>query len=155
MPMPLDETFDVGEDGQLADRRRAAWLWSQIKLYAGRRVRIRVSAPKRSTRANAYYWGVVLDTIRRACMDAGQPVSAEELHHHFKALYLPARTFEVMGIDHVMPGSTAQLDSTSFADYIEAIKQDEQVLALGCYIPDPDEYEEREGAFRSYAIAEP
>lgn len=149
MPLPIDVTLEVDEKGKLVDRRRAEWLWSNLRLYAGSEVRIRISRPKRSTRANAYYWGVVIETIRRALLDAGQAISAEALHEHFKRLYLPARAVCVFGVDHVLPGSTADLDSTTFADYIEAIKQDEDVLTLGVYIPEP------EPGLKSYAIAEP
>ncbi len=151
MPRATDETFDVAEDGTLTDRRRAAWLWDQLKLYAGGQVRIRISRPKRSTAANAYYWGVVLAAIREAMMDAGHPVSAEALHHHFKALYLEPRWVQVFHYTHMMPPTTTDLDQTAFAEYIESIKQDQAVLALGVYIPEPDAGYD---AFRSYKIAE-
>lgn len=149
MPKALDETFYVTDDGKLADQRRAEWLRSQLQLYAGGQVRIRIGRPKRSTRANAYYWGVVIATVREALMEAGMPVSAEALHVHFKRRYLEPRTTCVLGIDHVLDPTTTDMDSTEFSYYIEAIKEDEDVRRLGVYIPEPDEN------MRSSRIAEP
>lgn len=157
MPRATDDTFDVDEDGRITDRRRAEWVWSQIKLYAGRKVRIRISSPKRSTRANAYYWSCIIEPIRLAMMEAGHPHSAETIHRHFKALYLAPIEAHVAGIDHVWEPTTTDLDSTAFSEYIAAIREDETVRAMNVYFPEPepDEYQEEYGTFKSYAIAEP
>jgi len=139
MPRPLDFETDLGADGRFADRRRALWLADQLRLFAPGTVRIRVSRPRRSSRANSYYWAGVIEPIRRALADAGRPVSAEVLHEYFKGLYLPARTLDVLGQSVTLPPSTAGLDSTAFSEYIEAIKTDESVVSLGVWFePVPD-----------------
>lgn len=149
MPHSLDLVFDVDEDGRLTDRRRARWMWEQLRFYAGGKVRIRISRPKRSNRANAYYWACIIEPIRKALMESGQVLTAEAIHSHFKAKYLPVRTVTVFDVDHVLPGTTTELDQTEFHDFIESIKNDEDVLNLGIYFEEPEE------DYKSYAIAEP
>lgn len=151
MPQAVDFTCTVSDEGHLPKTRRK-FIQQTLGLYAGRDVRIRITTPKRSSAANRYYWGVVIQTIREGLMNAGRPVSAEVLHEHFKREYLPARVVEVFGTTHVLPGSTAELDSTTFHDYIEAIKTDEAVIELGVYIPEPGEY--GESKWRSHALVE-
>ena len=79
------------------------------------------------------------------------PVSSMDLHRHFKALYLPVRTVEVFGVDHTWEGSSADLDSTSFFDFVESIRTDEEVMRVLAFanmeIPEPDPN------YRSYKIA--
>lgn len=149
---PFDREIDVQEGGTF---RRGDYEAVQryLRFYAGRTVRVRLSAPKRSTKANAYYWGVVIETIRLARLEVGmKPVASEDLHRHFKRLYLPPRTVEVFGVSHTWESSTVT-DSASFFAYVEAIKGDEAVLdllaAANMHIPEPDT------ALRSYRIAEP
>lgn len=149
MPQPLDITVFINEDGKIADSQQRQYLSMFIRLYAGRKCRIRVSSEKRSTRANAYYWGVVLSEIQKGLAMAGIATSTEVLHEHFKRKYLPARAVCVFGIDHVLPASTAQLDSTTFYEYIEAIRFDEDVIEYGIVIDPPP------SDLKSSAIAEP
>lgn len=155
MPKSLDEAFDVGEDGRITDRGRAKWFWDQLQFYKGRRVRLRMGPPKRSGAQNRYYWGVVLETIRQGYIDAGHVFRADALHYHYKAKHLPWRTYEAPGTEHVAVGSTADLDSTEFTEYIEAIRNDEEVLALGVYIPSSEDYQLEHGRFTKHSIAEP
>src|SRR5690606_39444582 len=54
-----------------APRKYSEWVRDHLQLYAGGEVRIRVSRPKRTTRANRYWWGYVLETIRQAMIEAG------------------------------------------------------------------------------------
>ena len=46
----------------------------------------------------------------------------------------------VNGTDVVIPLSTTKLDSTAFHDFIESIRTDEFVLALGVYFDEPEEF---------------
>lgn len=156
MPRATDITCEVAGDGSIPKKYREH-IRDNLKLYAGGEVRIRLSRPKRSTRANAYWWGYVLEEIRQGMLEAGigwmetndgiKAVSAEILHHHFKSKYLPVRTAVVFGDDITLPPTTTTLDSTEFHDFVEAVKTDPQVRQLGILFDEPDD-------MRSYAIAE-
>ena len=150
---PLDITVEINEHGGFkfgSDRNRVRDYLAFA--FAGRRCRLRISEEKRSTQANAYYWAVVIETIRLARLECGMPpVSSEDLHSHFKACYLPVRVVEVFGTTHTLLGTTVT-DSTEFYDYVEAIRQDEDVRRVLAFanmeIPDPDPN------YRSYKIKE-
>ncbi|MDX1545606.1 MAG: hypothetical protein R3247_01380 [Rhodothermales bacterium] len=148
MPQAVDMTWTVGDDGHLP-RAARRFLAAQLKLYAGGEVRIRLSRPKRTTKANAYYWAAVIQPIRAALLEAGQVASAEDVHELFKARYLAPRVAEVFGEAHVLSGSTAELDQTAFFEYVEAIRTDEDVLALGVFVEDAPE------SLRSHRISDP
>ena len=148
MPKAIDKTWTVDERGHLP-RSAREHIAGQLKLYAGRDVRVRLSRPKRTTKANAYYWSQIIEPIRIALLEAGQPAPAEAIHEVMKRRYLEPRTTTVFDEEHWMPPTTTDLDQTDFSDYIENVKHDEDVIALGVYIPDPD------GDFRSYRLAEP
>lgn len=146
MPHKVRQTFYVDENGRIQPRSRAEWLSGQLKRFADGRVQITVERPKRSLKQNNYYWGVVIETVRKALLEAGQPLSAKALHEHFKHKYLGVKgsaeyvdeaTGEMYEI--VEPPSTTDLDTTEMHDYIEHIRNDELVLALGCYVPAPGE----------------
>tara|TARA_R110000822_G_scaffold103213_5_gene229803 strand:- start:254 stop:703 length:450 start_codon:yes stop_codon:yes gene_type:complete len=139
MPRPLDIVTNVGHDGAIpsSHKRRIA---DHLMLFAGSPVRLQVTAPKRSNKANAFYWAGVIRPIQIACADAGRAVSGQGLHEYFKQLYLPVKTEMVNGTDVVIPLSTTKLDSTAFHDFIESIRTDEFVLALGVYFDEPEEF---------------
>lgn len=155
MPKALDILATV-TGGTLPIHARQQ-IKAYLPLFDGRDVRVRISSPKRSSRANSYYWVAIIDRIRKELNDAGyawiqgesgnEPVTSAVLHEYFKARYLSPRTAVIMGRDVTLAPTTTTLDSTAFHDYIEAIKMDEYVLALGIdFEPVPD--------MRSYAIAE-
>lgn len=155
MPQAVDIVLSVDENGTITDRQKAEWLWSQIRFYAGRKVRIRVSAPARSSRANSYYWGAVIEAIWKACLMAGIPTTREALHELFKRRYLqPQTVVSLGGEDITLPPTTTNLNSTEFYQYIENIRNDEEVMALGCYIETPEEWGDINGQIRGGAIAE-
>ncbi len=104
-------------------------------MHCGREVEVTLRQGPRSKCANRYYWGVVIATIRRALAEAGRPVAAEDLHEFFKRRHLDPRPTE----HETRPPSTAHLDAFEFYHYVESIRHDEAVLALGVHIPDPDE----------------
>lgn len=158
MPRATDIVCEVSPDGKIP-KRHSAHIRDQLKLYAGGDVRIRVSRPKRSSRANAFYWAGIIEPIRIGMTEAGlgmmtapdgtpTMVTSEALHYHFKCKHLPFRTAYIFGKDVVLPPTTTELDQTAFSDYIEAIKTDEEVLQLGIFFEEPE-------SFRSYSIAEP
>lgn len=148
MPRALTISADVTEDGHLPKdiRQRIA---SQLQLYRGRAVEVVIRSPKRSTQANAYLWGVVYPAIQQAMAEAGMAASCEAIHELMKRRYLPTRVADVLGEAVPLSASSADLDSTAFYDFVERIRSDEDVLALGCHIPDP------EPSYKSYRITEP
>ena len=136
MPRPLDIVTNVSDEGKINDTYRRI-IAESLRMYAGSPVRLRLSPPRRSSRANAYYWAGIIQPIQVACADAGRAVSGQALHEYFKQKYLPVETANVNGLDVVIPFSTSRLDSTSFSDFIESIRTDELVLELGVYFDDP------------------
>lgn len=147
MPRALDISTTASEDGRLpkgVSRR----IRDHLALFAGREVRIRISSPKRSTQANAYLWACVYPAIQQGLAESGTAASCEAIHEIMKSRYLPARVIEAMGESLVLPGSSADLDSTAFYSFVESIRTDEDVLALGVVIPDP------EPSYRSYKISD-
>lgn len=159
MPHKLTIRTTVDEDGHLPKTRRNQ-IASTLQLYTGSEVEITIGKPKRSTQANAYYWGVVLKEIQLACVEAGvtatnpetgemHPITAEMLHRMMKDRYLQPEPVEIAGQPLTLGGSTTRLDSTEFFDYVERVRSDPFVLALGVDVPEP------EGSYRSYNLAEP
>ena len=124
----ITATASIDAHGRVAfddDTRVRAGL---LKL-AGKRVKVSVEAlgKRRSTDANAYYWGVVLALISES---TGH--SADDLHYEFRRMLLSD------GDGPIRVGkSTATLDSAQFARYVD------QVIAfaateLGITIPPAD-----------------
>jgi len=142
-PLELPATLDA--DGRLPSRERAR-LRGFLRSRAGQEVVIKVSGPKRSTSANAYYWGVVIPAFQLALTDDGNPLTPEAIHYHFKCEYLRPQVFELDGVTHTIPGSTATLDREEFTDYLWSIRTGDLAMRLGVEFPDPD------GVWRSYKV---
>ena len=148
MPVALTFRGTVDSDGRPSQSLRER-VRDALKLYREGEVEITVRPPRRSTSANAYYWAVVVREVQRAMVDAGQIAPTEAVHDWLKRRHLPgARTVEVFGESITLPASTAILDSTEFADYVERIRTDELLLSSGCVIPEPD------APVRGHVIAE-
>ena len=149
MPRAFDHTVPVDSEGMLSRSFRQV-VAGYLKLYAGGDVRVRFSKPIRSTKANSYYWGVVLEDVRMGMVDAGYVRPAIWWHKEFKGRYLPMVTdVTFSGKETTHEPTTTKMDSTAFFEYVEAIKMDEEVLRAGIYIREP------EGPFRSHNITEP
>ena len=148
MPLPLEIRTTVDDSGRLP-KKYSRWIAEHLQLYAGREVAIRIKAPTRSTRANAYYWGAIISPIRTAMIEAGigffetdqgiKAVTSDAIHEWFKSKYLPPRTAVVFGDDVTLRPSTQDLDSTQFSDYIEAIRNDPQVRMIGVHFDDAED----------------
>lgn len=156
MPQPLDITVSISMDGSLPQGVSRA-VRDYLKLYAGGTVCIRISRPKRSTQANAYYWSQVIDPIWTAMLEAGvgqvetiNPVTGEStvspltqaaVHAYFKHKYLPVSLVQVGDVTVTREPTTTKLDSTQFSEYMDAIRTDELTLSLGVVFEDHDEME--------------
>ena len=135
----------AGKNEHLIDFDRAdhkAKLWQLLKSCNGlHRVTVVRYRPRRSDRANAYYWGVAIETFRTFLAEQGQWFSPDDVHAFFKDRFLREevvneQTGEVVG--H-RTGSTAKLTTVEFADYLD------HVFAwlndtFGVVVPAPNEY---------------
>jgi len=98
-------------------------------------VTIEKKKSKRSLNANAYYW--VLITILEK--ETGQ--DTDSLHDYFKTKFLPKRkvVFKKTGEENDVQGSTAELDSFNFFEYVDKIRAF-AIQELNIYLPTPDEH---------------
>lgn len=98
----------------------------------------------RSSRANRYYWGVVLKLI---AAESGH--TADELHEIEKMRHL-SKTVEWTNpttgeVEEMrIPGSTARLTISQFSDYLEAVMFDGSTM-FGIVFPSPSATEEWRG----------
>ena len=139
MPREVKITGSVDKEGKL-DPLKMIWLLQQLVLFAGGAIEIIIRRPKRSIRANRYYWAVI-NYIVEYRRDAGQQCSAAGMHAFFKIQHLQ-NIWETGpdGKDILLPASTAILNSTDFHNYLEAIKNSEYIRRdLQLYIPTPEE----------------
>lgn len=86
----------------------------------------------RSGQQNNYYWGVVLDLIAR---HTGH--SSNELHEIYKRMFLPHEFITYNGKEIRVPGSTANLNTLTFGEYLDKIIA--EAGSMGISIP-PAEY---------------
>jgi len=84
----------------------------------------------RSTRQNAYYWGIVMSLISK---EVGH--TAEELHEIFKKMFLPRKVLVFEGKEYEVVPSTKQLTTKEFNEYLERIIV--KASEMGIVIPDP------------------
>lgn len=99
-------------------------------------VRVEREADRRTSEANAYYWGVVLKLIAD---ETGQ--TPHDLHEYFKGQHLaqPILLVDRDGVirhEATIGGSTSKLTTSEFYDYVERVRAD--AADLGIVIPDPD-----------------
>ena len=95
--------------------------------------------PKRSSPANRYYWGVVVELIYLALKDTGWEVNREGTHELLRVRFLSED--KPIGNDGefvTRVKSTTELDSVEFGTYIERCKQFAAEY-LNTVIPEPNE----------------
>jgi len=83
-------------------------------------VEIKPERGKRTTEANAYYWGVVVHLIRKQLeSDWGHHVDQEQVHEILKHQF--ASSEKLIGMDKVirLPESTSDMDVRDFWEYVE------------------------------------
>jgi hypothetical protein len=77
---------------------------------------------KRSLQSNRFYWGVLVDEIRREFKQRGIRMDAEQVHEflkiHFNKKYVHDEHGEVLA---EYGGSTAEMNPSEFTAYIDAI----------------------------------
>lgn len=107
------------------------WL-DFVSKRQGKYVRISEIKSGRSLKSNSLYW-VWIETIADYC-----GYSADECHRLFKGLYLPKKTMKYRGKDYQMSGSTAELSTSEFQEYMAKIQY--EAAQLGVVLPDPMAY---------------
>jgi hypothetical protein len=77
---------------------------------------------KRSTVANNYYWGVVIEEIRHDLRNRGERVEAETIHEFLKGKFNPKKVMvETTGELLELPGSTTEMNATEFGEFLERV----------------------------------
>jgi hypothetical protein len=80
---------------------------------------------KRSSQANRYYFGVVVDEIRREFKNRGIMATPEEVHEALKLKFNPVRVADKDGGEVLLEigGSTTAMSKGEFGEYLERIIQ--------------------------------
>ena len=79
---------------------------------------------KRSNPANARYW-LLLHTIAAKLRPGGKTYSADQMHIYYKSRFLGCDDVALPnGKVLTIPRSTAQLESTEFAEYVTKVEAD-------------------------------
>lgn len=107
---------------------------------AGKDFTIKLERKKksRSSMQNAYYWGVVLPTVRDRLAELGNEFSLQDTHEALKAKF---NLVEIKNNDEVSDEfvqSTSKLSTTEFMDYIDKVQRWANQF-LGIIIPQPNE----------------
>jgi hypothetical protein len=125
----------------LSDRQTKLRLIQRIGALAGpHHVTVKRWRPRRSSRANAFYWACVVPALQQFLEDQGETYTADEIHVLMKAKFLRMSvvnkaTGEVIG---ATVRSSASLDAKEFGVYLE------KCIAwlaetFGIVVPDPRE----------------
>ncbi len=126
----LELTFEIANDGTLP-KRVAKQIRAWVKQHAGGTVMWTLGRPRRSTRANAYYWCCIATILHEHYKAAYLPVVAAEWLHEYGEEVEWAQQAETPGGVVKRRLTTTLLDPAQFAAYVELIQQDEAVLAMG------------------------
>lgn len=93
---------------------------------------------KRSSNQNAFYWGVVVHSIRMGLLNLGHDLNKDEVHAFLKQKFNSVQVVNGDGVVEDFPGSTATLNKVQFGEYLEKIFQ-WSAEYLSITIPSPDE----------------
>lgn len=121
---------------------RIADFYQQLANFEGHEVEIEIKKKKktRSNNQNRYYFGVVIESVRKGLFDIGYSFfSNEQVHEFLKLTFLKKNIVnEETGEVITTLGSTAEMSTEEFMNYITEIK----VWAaeyLSITIPEPNE----------------
>jgi ADP-heptose:LPS heptosyltransferase len=110
-------------------------LWKILKTLKPKKydISIKQHRENRSNPQNRYYWGVCLTILSQHT-----GFTTEEMHEHLKNRFLPVFKTLPTGEQVRISGSTAELDTAKFEEYLETVKQF-AIQELDCLIPDPSD----------------
>ena len=100
-------------------------------------------AGKRSSPQNRYYWGAMLPIVKDGLKELGIDMSKEQTHEMLKYRFLKREFITSDGDILQIIGSTTELSTKEFNEYIESI-QIWSAEYLNVNIPDPNEQTEIE-----------
>ena len=129
----------INKDGRLvAENALMLKKWIEFNKGYSLMITFQRFGNKRTTKQNRYYWGVVVKMIRERFKELGHELDSDEVHDFLKGEFNKREI--VTENDHHLsiPRSTKDLDSTSFNEYLEKVRQFASIT-LEINIPDPDE----------------
>ena len=133
---------EVDDTGKLDSSVRVQ-IADYIRTFAGMRIEVKVAKykPQRSTRANAYLWGVVYELMAK-----DQEMTPEEVHDAMCERFLPNEqrrveffnrmTGECLAVETDARRSS-KLKGDAFFDFVERVRDFARTF-LNVYTPDPD-----------------
>lgn len=128
------------KDGGLKVSRRSDFV-EVLNSFEGKDIQITIDKKKndRSILQNNYYWAVCVPLVREGLKDAGMKMSKEETHELLKYKFLQVeKVNEETGEVFKFLGSSAELTTTGFMEYIADIQQ-WGAEYLDIQIPSPNE----------------
>lgn len=114
----------IDESGKMTIHHRPA-LEEWARQNPGRNILVKFErrGSKRSLPQNAYYHGIVVQSVMLGLREIGYSLSHDETHFFLKAKFNPVQVPNKHGEAIELPGTTTQLNKTEFSDYIERIAQ--------------------------------
>lgn len=133
--------FGKVDDGKLTIFQRNDMVSGLQNLGSGFVEIIIRLAGKRSSRQNRYYWGAMLPIVKEGLKGVGIEMSKEQTHELLKYKFLKREFVTSDGDILQIIGSTTELSTKEFNEYIESI-QIWSAEYLNVNIPDPNEQTE-------------
>ena len=135
--------FGKVDDGKLTIFQRNDMVSGLQNLGSGFVEIIIRLAGKRSSPQNRYYWGAMLPIVKEGLKGVGIEMSKEQTHEMLKYRFLKREFITSDGDILQIIGSTTELSTKEFNEYIESI-QIWSAEYLNVNIPDPNEQTEIE-----------
>jgi hypothetical protein len=135
--------FGKVDDGKLTIFQRNDMVSGLQNLGSGFVEIIIRLAGKRSNQQSRYYWGAVIPIVQEGLKGVGIEMSKEQTHEMLKYRFLKREFITSDGDILQSIGSTAELSTKEFNEYIESI-QIWSAEYLNVNIPDPNEQTEIE-----------
>lgn len=133
--------FGKVDDGKLTIFQRNDMVSGLQNLGSGFIEIIIRLAGKRSSPQNRYYWGAMLPIVKEGLKGVGIEMSKEQTHELLKYKFLKREFVTSDGDILQIIGSTTELSTKEFNEYIESI-QIWSAEYLNVNIPDPNEQTE-------------
>lgn len=117
------EQYGFVKDGELKILNRKR-MDAEIKAFPNCDVQIIIKKKgKRSNPQNRYYWGIVIDAIRREFLRRGDKYTPEEIHEGLKAKFNPKSTGdkETGDVLFITGETTTEMNKDEFGEYLNRI----------------------------------
>lgn len=128
----------VEQDGTL--KLPGARIRHDAKAFAGQEIEVSIQRKRkhRTDPQNRYYWGIVVEMVRHGMKEMGDDVTQDQAHEFLKWRFLRVQKIDehTGEILYEYAGSTANLGTVDFAEYIEKCCQFAAEF-LGVSIPLP------------------